>query len=159
MKTRVSNCTKIALKGRELSKLSPSKLHLWFGPTSAQASRAKPAHNGNMLVLEEPGFGKSPELHGLSQQTVQKTKQSPDHFWNNHRRRVANSNSRLKLSSKLYEVATVKKKSWYINLYLADKIKGGLFRMYPVRTVTKSQMAFTGNYSSSCHFFLLQSNT
>lgn len=148
----------------ELSKCSLRKLHLWFGPTSAQLPWAKPAHNGNMLFLEEFGFGNSPRApwpEPLNCRKDQAIMLLPGHFWNNHCYLVANYNSRLKLLPELIKTTTAeKKRNWNLKLYLADKIKGALFRTYPypVGSVTISQMTFSRNCSSSSILFLVQSN-
>lgn len=149
---------------RELSKCSLRKLHLWFGPTSAQVLWAKPAHNGNMLFLEEPGFGNSsraPQPEPLNCRKDQANMLLPGHFWSNHCYLVAKCNSRLKLLSELIKAITAEKKiNWNLKLYLADKIKGAVFRTYPytVGSVTISQTTFSRNSSASCILFLVQSS-
>lgn len=149
----------------ELSKCSLRKLHLWFGPTSAQLPWAKPAHSSNRLLLEKPGFGNSPRApwpEPLNCRRDQLNTLLPGHFWSNHCYLVANCNSRLKLLPKLIKAITAEKKiNCNFKLYLTDKIKGVLFRTYPypVGSATISQMTFSRNCSSSCILFLVQSNT
>lgn len=117
-----------------LSKCSLRKLHLWFGSTSAQIPWAKPAHNGNMLFWEELGFGNSfrvPWPEPLNCRKDQANTLLPGHFWSNHCYPVPNYNSRLKLLPELIKATTAEKKiNCNLELYLADKLKGELFRIY-----------------------------